>query len=207
MTGYFYIDANKQQRGPFSFSELLQQNIQTNTMVWCSGMTDWTEAGTINDLAYLFNSSIPMPNETQDEPQQNRNSQIQQPQQQSSTPTSGTFANMNSGGYRPNPSQNRNTFKANNNNITDIRPMPKNWLVESILVTICCCLPFGIAGIVYATKVESLYYAGDYEAAEQAAKDAKKWTIIGFFSVFILVALYFIFIFFFGFLGIIASGF
>lgn len=35
--------------------------------------------------------------------------------------------------------------------------MPKTWLVESILVTCLCCLPFGIVGIVNATKVESAY--------------------------------------------------
>lgn len=69
---------------------------------------------------------------------------------------------------------------------TDNRPRtisgmpPKTWLVESILVTLFCCLPFGIAGIVYATKVESLFYAGHSEAAEQASRDAGKWTKIGF---------------------------
>lgn len=58
---------------------------------------------------------------------------------------------------------------------------PKNYLVESILVTIFCCLPFGIAGIVNATKVESLYSAGDIAGAEAAAANAKKWTKIGLF--------------------------
>jgi len=57
---------------------------------------------------------------------------------------------------------------------------PKNYLVESILVTIFCCLPFGIAGIVNATKVESLYAAGDVAGAEAAAANAKKWMKIGF---------------------------
>ncbi|WP_419184195.1 DUF2752 domain-containing protein [Xiashengella succiniciproducens] len=38
---------------------------------------------------------------------------------------------------------------------------PKTWLGESILVTIFCCLPFGIAGIVNASKVESRFYAGE----------------------------------------------
>ena len=68
--------------------------------------------------------------------------------------------------------------------------MPKNWLVESILVTVMCCLVFGLVGIIYATKVESLYYAGDYEGAEQAAKNAKMWTAIGFFSVLVIGILY-----------------
>lgn len=34
---------------------------------------------------------------------------------------------------------------------------PKTWMAESILVTVFCCLPFGIAGIVFASKVSSLY--------------------------------------------------
>lgn len=60
-------------------------------------------------------------------------------------------------------------------------PMPKNWLIESILVTIFCCLPFGIAGIVFASRVESSYRAGDMTGAEHNAREAAKWTKIGFF--------------------------
>ena len=58
---------------------------------------------------------------------------------------------------------------------------PKNWLVESILVTIFCCLPFGIVGIINAANVNTKWTAGDFEGAERAASEAKKWTKIGFF--------------------------
>ncbi len=57
---------------------------------------------------------------------------------------------------------------------------PKSWLVESILVTLFCCLPFGIAGIVNASKVESRFHAGDAPGAERASSQAKKWTQTGF---------------------------
>lgn len=57
---------------------------------------------------------------------------------------------------------------------------PKTWLVESILVTIFCCLPFGIAGIVNASKVESRFYAGDIEGAKAASAKAKTWTTVSF---------------------------
>ncbi len=73
---------------------------------------------------------------------------------------------------------------------------PKNWLVESILSTLFCCLPFGIAGIVNAAKVESRYYAGDIEGANRAAADAKKWTMISFWIGFAFIALYIVFIIF-----------
>jgi hypothetical protein len=61
----------------------------------------------------------------------------------------------------------------------DIPARPKSWLVESILVTILCCLPFGIAGIIFAAKVNSLYDQSQYEEAKRASSNAKKWTMIG----------------------------
>ncbi|MFK7973189.1 MAG: CD225/dispanin family protein [Bacteroidia bacterium] len=72
---------------------------------------------------------------------------------------------------------------------------PKNWLVESILVTIFCCLPFGVAGIVFASQVNSKFEAGDYAGANKAAADAKKWTKIGFFIGIAVIVLYLIFMF------------
>ena len=67
---------------------------------------------------------------------------------------------------------------------------PKNWLVESILVTILCCLPFGIVGIINATKVESLWNSGQRDAAMKASQDAYKWVKIGFFVGIGFYALY-----------------
>ena len=61
----------------------------------------------------------------------------------------------------------------------DIPPLkPANWLWQSILVTLFCCIVFGIVGIVYAARVDSLYYNGRYVEAEQAAKKAKTWTLV-----------------------------
>ena len=69
------------------------------------------------------------------------------------------------------------------------RPMPKTWLLESILVTVLCCIPFGIAGLVNATKVDMCYVSGEYERAEQLSQQAKKWTMWGFWST---IAVYFL---------------
>ncbi|MEP7256928.1 MAG: CD225/dispanin family protein [Flavitalea sp.] len=75
---------------------------------------------------------------------------------------------------------------------------PKNWLVESILVTIFCCLPFGIAGIVFAAQVNSKYDTGDYDGALKSSADAGKWTKIGLFVGLAFLVLYLIFIFLLG---------
>jgi hypothetical protein len=77
-------------------------------------------------------------------------------------------------------------------------PRPKNWLVESILVTIFCCLPFGIAGIVNAANVNGRYDIGDYEGALAASKQAGKWTKIGLFVGPVIGILYFILVFIIG---------
>ena len=57
---------------------------------------------------------------------------------------------------------------------------PINWvpyLVLSIISTVCCCLPFGIVGIVYSAKINSAVNARDWEGAQKAAKTAKIWII------------------------------
>jgi hypothetical protein len=73
---------------------------------------------------------------------------------------------------------------------------PKTWLVESILVTVLCCLPFGVAAIVNAAKVDSKYATGDYVGAKKASNEAKKWTIIGLISGLVFILLYFAYFFF-----------
>ena len=71
-------------------------------------------------------------------------------------------------------------------------PKPDNYLVWAILTTILCCLPFGIVSIVYSTKVDNLYYAGQYEEAQAKAKSAKTWAIIAASSGFVFLAIYLI---------------
>ena len=72
-------------------------------------------------------------------------------------------------------------------------PKPDSNLGLAIFTTICCCLPLGIVGIIFASKVGDLYNSGRYEEAVQAAKDAKKWStwgIIGGVVVWILYVIY-----------------
>lgn len=83
---------------------------------------------------------------------------------------------------------------------------PKNWLVESILVTLFCCLPFGIAGIVFASQVNTKFAAGDYAGAEESSKQAAKWTKIGFFIGLAGAILYMILVFGLGFTAIWSSA-
>lgn len=55
---------------------------------------------------------------------------------------------------------------------------PPNYLIFAILVTLFCCLPGGVASIIYATQVNSKYQAGDIAGAQEASKKAKMWLMI-----------------------------
>ncbi|GHU54534.1 hypothetical protein FACS189411_01350 [Bacteroidia bacterium] len=59
-------------------------------------------------------------------------------------------------------------------------PIPKTWLVQSIFVTLFCCLPFGIVAIINAAKVESLYLGKQFEMADRASLQAGKCVKSGF---------------------------
>jgi hypothetical protein len=53
-------------------------------------------------------------------------------------------------------------------------------------------LPFGIAGIVNASKVESRFYAGDIDGSTRSSAEAAKWTKIGFWVGIAGIVLYII---------------
>lgn len=55
-----------------------------------------------------------------------------------------------------------------------------NYLWQSIAITVCCCLPFGIVAIVYAAQVKSKVSIGDIPGAQEASNKAKMWCWIGF---------------------------
>ena len=61
-----------------------------------------------------------------------------------------------------------------------IGPTVPNYLVQSILVTFCCCLPFGIVAIIFAAQVNSKLAAGDRAGALDSSRKAKMWTWIAF---------------------------
>ena len=58
-------------------------------------------------------------------------------------------------------------------------PMPKTWLAESIVVTLLCCIVFGVIAIVYSSQVESNYLQGNYEMAEYKSRQARNMVFWG----------------------------
>jgi hypothetical protein len=66
----------------------------------------------------------------------------------------------------------------------------KNYLIESILVTLLCCLPLGIPAIVFAAQVNSKATAGDIAGAQAAADKAKLFCWLSFGAGFVIILIY-----------------
>lgn len=56
---------------------------------------------------------------------------------------------------------------------------PSTYLALSIIVTLCCCMPLGIVGIIYASRVDSAWNAGYYEDAREFSHKARNWSLLG----------------------------
>lgn len=69
---------------------------------------------------------------------------------------------------------------------------PNPHMALAILSTILCC-PFGIAALISASKVESLYLDKDYEGAQEMSKSVTKWSIwaIALWGGFTILAIFF----------------
>jgi hypothetical protein len=55
-----------------------------------------------------------------------------------------------------------------------------NYLVFAILATVLCCLPTGIAAIIFAAQVNGKLQAGDIAGAQAASRNAKIWCWVSF---------------------------
>jgi Interferon-induced transmembrane protein len=53
-----------------------------------------------------------------------------------------------------------------------------NYFIPAIVVTVLCCLPTGVASIIFANQVNGKVAAGDIEGAQASSKKAKLWLYI-----------------------------
>ena len=185
MKQYYYVDGNNQQQGPIDAAQLPSFGVTTKTLVWCEGMANWQAAGEIPELASLFAAKQP---EIPVQPQMQPGTPTQPQMQQQVQPQP---MNINNFQQTQQPMNTQPPFQQPNNQ--QMPPQPDNYLVWAILVTVLCCLPFGVASILYSVKVGSLYAQGDYNGAVDASQKAKKFAMIGGIGGLVFIIVYVIF--------------
>lgn len=68
---------------------------------------------------------------------------------------------------------------------------PSTWLWQSIVATVLCCLPAGIAAIVYAAQAQGAVNTRDYALAREKAAKARMWTLVSVGVGLVFVVLWF----------------
>lgn len=169
----YYIIENEAPVGPFDVAELVARGLRPTDLVWAEGMADWAAAESVEEVRMALygpknNIEVSQPSETVQsgvcpppaphapQPQPAYQPQYQQPQYQQPQYQQPQYQQQ---GQQP------------------ILP-PDNYLAWAVVVTILCCVPFGIVAIVKAASVNGLWNSGNYEQAYKASASAKKWVII-----------------------------
>lgn len=161
MAGWYYIEQG-QQCGPLTDDELRERvaagTLRPEDYVWTEGMADWVPASQIQGLQWPGSATPPPP------PPQHRPAP-----EFGGTPTGDL--NLPRGGLSPVSAQEIERATSAPANVP-------NYLIPSILSTICCCLPGGIIAIIYSAMASSAQARGDYSTALRHAATAKLWIMI-----------------------------
>lgn len=158
----YYIIRNDQPAGPYTLEELAAMEITPDTIVWAEDIVDWIPAYQVSELNSLFASTT---------------AQTPPPYQEPSGRAT-EAPRYDTAGLEGRPS---------------VRPpMPPTYLVWSILVTIFISRIIGIIALVYSVQVSSCYYAGNYEGAAHASRQARRWLRVPVYIVLGLLLAFFI---------------
>ena len=68
----------------------------------------------------------------------------------------------------------------------------QTWLWQSIAVTLLCCMPLGVVGIVFAAQAQGALNAGDIAEAQRKADTARTFAIAGFVIGLVLIPFVFL---------------
>jgi hypothetical protein len=57
-------------------------------------------------------------------------------------------------------------------------PKIPNYLVFSIVASVCCCPPFGLVALFFSAQVNTKLAIGDIAGAQMSSRRAKTWVIV-----------------------------
>ena len=165
--GEWYYARGNQQQGPVALQALQDLirsgQLQPSDLVWRQGMPNWVSANQIPELFSNHSAPTPVPPSPYNPP-----ATAPYPPQGQYAPHPGA----------PSPYGQPGAYPAYQQPYAG-QPVP-NYLVQAILVTLFCCLPFGIVSIVYAAQVNTKLAAGDYAGALDASQKARTWSLWSF---------------------------
>lgn len=175
----WYYASNGQQQGPVSQEQLVELfqtgTVKTTDLVWNETMTDWVPFGNVPGLAAATTGAAPVSTSPAQNPAPTGGSQHSGPAAAASPGTAAAVSTLPPTGGENIP----------------------NYLWQSIVCMVLCCLPLAIPALIFATKVKPAIEMGKLDEARDASKKAKMWCWIAFGVGLVVQVLY---------LGLVAVG-
>ncbi|MDE6300208.1 MAG: CD225/dispanin family protein [Muribaculaceae bacterium] len=145
-----WIYLNGLQQGPYTIDQLRLLPLTPETPVWYEGLPEWTPAAQAPAIAAWFSGGdvvAPAPSETD------------------ATPASGqqSVYTASAAPSAPEPPV--------------VERRPPTYMVWCILLTVLCCSPLALAGIITGAISSSRYNEGRYDAARRLS-EATEWLLI-----------------------------
>ena len=158
-----WIYLNGLQQGPYSLEQVKLLPVDADTPVWYDGLPQWTPAGQTPLLGPLFATAAPEP----DGPACAPETPAEQAARAARTATHAAYAAQAAA----------QAAQAAQMATTPIPPRPSTYIVWSIILTILCCSPFALAGIITGAISSSRYNSGDYAGAKSMST-VTEWLLI-----------------------------
>lgn len=162
----YWIIVDGKPQGPYTADQLKnRRDFRADLPVWTSRLTDWTTVSQIEELASLL----------PDEEEEREEERVEeQPQQQEVADFVEQTVEQ-----QPQP-QPQTTGWVNLNREIAGEQRPSSYLGWNIAMTLCCCLPAGLIGIIFSSMVNQKWQRGDVEGARKASESAAWCLILSF---------------------------
>ena len=147
-TFYYYIDSDGATQGPVDIDYFKESSINSRSWVWYEGLPQWVEAYSVPEIRAYIKDDLSVSFSTKKE-------SVDLSKEKDNTP-------------------NRNIMSSADMDALRSR-MPKTWLFESVIITILLCIPLGIIGVIYGSRVTSFWNRGLYAESITASNKAGFW--------------------------------
>lgn len=178
-----WIFLDGKQQGPLTLDELRGLPITPETKVWFAGLPKWYPAGSLDELKSLF-----------EEPSSSEAEEVFVEEQVPAVPEPPVVPQVPEAAPAPEPAvTNEDEPSAQpawapvqapisqapvqpTGQFQQAPPCPPTYLIWNIILTVLCCTPFAVFGIISAILTGNAYNRGDHDGA-------KRWSEIGAWMV------------------------
>jgi hypothetical protein len=175
----YWIIVYNRHAGPYSARQLLDAGLTADTLVWHEGLTDWTRAADVAELAEgLAAQANPAPESQTPEPQGRDYgySASSAGYNTSATNTSGYAPSNEATDYRGSATTPTGNDSTPTGSVVD-EPCPPAYMVWAVIATIIFSTLFGAIAIIFSFLTKTAYYRGDLAKAKRNSERAQ-WFII-----------------------------